>query len=146
MPYDLSNLSNVSNYLSQQRNSGMYVPSNGSMNMPSRGWDGWNNYNANNTYTANGTTPLPDTINNIQQQGPRNNNGLRKQYQDQYASLFHPLLRNINNYPLLSPERRNYGNYIHNTIRPLMDQYRWDGRGQAPTLPQITAYDPAQTY
>jgi hypothetical protein len=49
MAYDLGNLSNVTSYLNQYQG---YKPTNGSMNMPSQGWDGWSGYNPTNTYST----------------------------------------------------------------------------------------------
>src|SRR4051812_32669624 len=57
MPYDLTNLPNVTNYLAQQGQAGQYVPNNGSLGKPSMGWDGWNGYNPANTYSTPTTQP-----------------------------------------------------------------------------------------
>jgi hypothetical protein len=159
MAYDLGNLSNVTNYLNSFQG---YVPHNGSMNMPSQGWDGWNGYNANTNYSGTPPAQLPplnNTITNLNRhinghQGPNpsrpvgdTNINPHDIYKSQYQSTFRPYIQARNNYPLLSTDRQNYGNYLSSIIHPLMQQYQWNGQGTAPTLPtNIPSFNPAQTY
>lgn len=87
MAYDLTNLQNVTNYLSQQRQGGAYIPRNGSLGMPSMGWDGWQQYNPAQTYrpATQGQSPMNAPVNGNtgivppgMQNGPRQNPMLQR--------------------------------------------------------------------